>query len=140
MLLRIINPTVRALIGTSAGRLVPSWMAVLLFTGRHSGTQYRVPIGIHDVQGTPTVFTDRPWRLNFRGGAPVTVMQRGRQRHGHGVLVEGRENVGVALLDALQHTSRPSNLGLRVAKGHQPTVEDLTALGSSMIQIQYNTT
>jgi len=138
-LMRIINPTVRALLGTSAGRLLPSWMAVLMFTGRHSGTRYRVPIGIHDVQDTPTVFTDRPWRLNFRDGAPVTVVHGGQQRHGNGVLVEGRENVGVALLDALQHTSRPSNLGLKVAKGHQPTVEDLAALGSSMIQVHYDT-
>jgi hypothetical protein len=120
-------------------RLLPAWMAVLIFTGRHSGTRYRVPIGIHDVQDIPTVFTDRPWRLNFREGAPVTVVQGGQQRHGNGVLVEGRENVGVALLDALQRTSRPSNLGLKVAKGHEPTVEDLAALGSSMIQIQYDT-
>ena len=138
-LLRIINPTVRALLGTPAGRLLPSWMAVLIFTGRHSGTRYRVPIGIHDVQDIPTVFTDRPWRLNFREGAPVTVVQGGQQRHGNGVLVEGRENVGVALLDALQRTSRPSNLGLKVVKGHEPTVADLAALGSSMIQIQYDT-
>src|SRR5205085_5904660 len=43
MLLRMMNPTVRALLGTSAGRLLPSWMAVLIFTGRHSGTRYRVP-------------------------------------------------------------------------------------------------
>jgi hypothetical protein len=96
-------------------------------------------LGIHDVQDIPTVFTDRPWRLNFRQGAPVTVVQGGQQRHGNGVLIEGRENIGVALLDALQHTSRPSNLGLKVAKGHRPTVEDLAALGGSMIQIQYDT-
>src|SRR5207244_1878970 len=70
-LLRVLNPTVRASLGTPLWRLFPSWMAVLEFSGRRSRRQLRVPVGIHDVHGTPTVFTDRPWRLNFAAGAPV---------------------------------------------------------------------
>jgi hypothetical protein len=112
-------------------------MAVLEFSGRRSHRPLRVPVGLHDVQGTPTVFTDRPWRLNFVGGAPVTVISRGKRRHGRGELVQDRGEVGSALAVALECT-RPSNLGLAVEKGHQPTARELAALGGDIVTIRYN--
>jgi hypothetical protein len=136
-LLRMINPTVRAMVRTPVGRLVP-WMGVVRFVGRKTARRYAVPVGIHDVDGIATIFTDRPWRLSFRDGARVTVVQGGRERHGQAVLIEDSTQVGVALLKALQHTSRPSNLGLKVTRGHEPTADELAALGSSMIQIRYD--
>ena len=64
--LRVLNPMVRASLGTPFWRLFPSWMAVLEFSGRRSRRQLRVPVGLHDVHGTPTLFSERPWRLNSR--------------------------------------------------------------------------
>ena len=136
-LLRVLNPTVRASLGTPLWRLFPSWMAVLEFSGRRSHRPLRVPVGLHDVRGTPTVFTERPWRLNFAGGAPVTVISRGKRRHGRGELVQDRGEVGSALAVALERT-RPSNLGLAVEKGHQPTAQELAALGGDIITIRYD--
>ena len=136
-LLRVLNPTVRATLGTPFWRLFPSWMAVLEFSGRRSHRLLRVPVGLHDVHGTPTVFTERPWRLNFSGGAPVTVISRGKRRNGRGELVQDRGEVGSALAVALERT-RPSNLGLAVEKGHQPTAQELAALGGDIITIRYD--
>ena len=136
-LLRVLNPTVRASLGTPLWRLFPSWMAVLEFSGRRSHRQLRVPVGLHDVHGTPTVFTERPWRLNFAGGAPVTVIGRGKHRHGRGELVRDRDAVGSAFVTALEHM-RPSTLGLAVAKGHRSTAQELAALGGDMITIHYD--
>jgi hypothetical protein len=89
------------------------------------------------VHGTPTVFTERPWRWNFAGGAPVTVISRGKRHHGRGELVQDRGEVGSALAVALERT-RPSNLGLAVEKGHQPTAQELAALGGDIITIRYD--
>jgi hypothetical protein len=136
-LLRVLNPIVRANLGTPLWRMFPSWMAVLEFSGRRSLRQLRVPVGLHGVHGTPTVFTERPWRLNFAGGAPVTVIGRGKHRHGRGELVRDRDAVGSAFATALEHM-RPSNLGLAVDKGHQPTAQELAALGGDMITIHYD--
>ena len=136
-LLRVLNPTVRATLGTPLWRLFPSWMALLEFSGRRSHRPLRVPAGLHDVHGMPTVFTERPWRLNFAGGAPVTVISRGKRRHGRGELVQDRGEVGSALAVALERT-RPSNLGLAVEKGHQPTAQELAALGGDIITIRYD--
>ena len=138
-LLRVLNPTVRASLGTPLWRMFPSWMAVLEFSGRRSHRQLRVPVGLHDVHGTPTVFTDRPWRLNFAGGAPVTVIGRGVRRPGRAELLRDRDAVGSAFVTALEHM-RPSNLGLAVDRGHQPTAQELAALGDDMITVHYDDT
>lgn len=135
--LRLLNPTVRATLGTPLWRLFPSWMAVLEFSGRRSHRSLHVPVGLHDVHGIPTVFTDRPWRLNFAGGAPVSVISRGKRRSGRGELVRDRGEVGSAFADALKEM-RPSNLGLAVDKGHEPTAEELAALGGDIIRIRYD--
>ena len=136
-LLRVMNPIVRVSLGTPLWRMFPSWMAVLEFRGRRSHRQLRVPVGLHDVHGTPTVFSDRPWRLNFADGVPVTVIGRGKRHHGRGELVRDRDAVGSAFVTALEHV-RPSSLGLAVDKGHQPTAQDLAAIGDDMITIHYD--
>jgi hypothetical protein len=41
------------------------------------------------------------------------------------------------LVAALEHM-RPSNLGLAVEKGHQPTAQELAALGGDIITIRYD--
>jgi hypothetical protein len=94
-------------------------------------------VGLHDVQGTPTVFSERPWRFNFAGSAPVTVIARGRRRSGRAELVRDRDAVGAAFVVALRQT-RPSTLGLAVAKGHEPTAQELAAVGSDMITIRFD--
>ena len=137
--LRVLNPMVRASLGTPFWRLFPSWMAVLEFSGRRSRRQLRVPVGLHDVHGTPTVFSERPWRLNFAGGTPVTVISRAERRHGHGELIHDRDKVGSAFVAALAQ-KRPSSLGIAVEKGHQPTAHELAALGGDMITISYDDT
>jgi len=82
------------------------------------------------------VFSERPWRLNFTGGAPLTVINRGKRRDGRGELINDRDKVGGAFAVALAHT-RPSSLGITVAKGHRATPEELAALGGDMIAITY---
>jgi hypothetical protein len=137
-MLRVLNPIVRASLGTAFWRLLPRWMAVLEFRGRRSGKEYRVPVGVHDANGTPSVFSLETWRLNFKGGAPVTVVAHGDRRRGTAELVQDPAIVGPAFLAALEHTSRPSNIGLAVAKGHKPTAEEMSALGREMIVIHYD--
>jgi hypothetical protein len=75
-----INPILRALLRTPFARLAKH-LALLEFSGRRSGRRYRVPVGWHQADGVPVVFTPAPWRANFQGGAPTTVHHRGRSQH-----------------------------------------------------------
>jgi hypothetical protein len=138
-LLRVFNPVVRAGLGSPFSPVFPSWMAVLEFTGRRSQTPYRIPVGLHDVDGTPTVFSERPWRLNFKSGAAVTVIAHGKRRDGWGELIADRDKVGSAFMVALARR-RPRDLGISVRKGHQPTAQELASIGSDMITIRYKST
>jgi hypothetical protein len=132
--LRVINPPLRMLISSRLGGVVGS-LGVLRFRGRVSGREYEVPVGIHRVDGVPTVFTDAGWRLNFRGGAPVTVVNGGKTQQGTGELLEAPEQVGPALRAALSSVRNPRQLGLYVEKGTQPTDEELAEV-RSMIRLK----
>jgi hypothetical protein len=91
---------------------------------------------VHTVDGIPTVFTDRPWRLNFKGGADVVVMQSSTERQARATLVEEPSEVGPALAAAVQEAGA-RNLGVSIAKGAHPTSADFAAVGRSMIRITY---
>ena len=112
-------------------------LAVLRYHGRHSGRRRDIPVGVHDVAGVPSVFTDRPWRLNFMGGAEVVVMRAGQARSGRAELVEDPDQVGPALAVAVRQAG-PRKLGLAVAKGHRPTAAELAAVGRSMIRLDFD--
>ena len=135
-LMRLVNPFMRVAIRSRLGRRMEP-LAVLRCRGRHSGRRRDIPVGIHDVAGVPSVFTDRPWRLNFRGGANVIVMRGGQARAGWADLVDDPDQVGPALAVAVRQAGA-RKLGLAVAGDHRPTAEELAAVGRSMITIHFD--
>jgi len=133
--LKVINPLLRRILLSRWGERIGSLM-VLRFAGRRSGHIVEVPVSYPNIHGVITVVTDRPWRLNFAGNAPVMVVHRGRQRRGRGHLLDASpEEVGAAIRAALDTGDSPRSFGLAVARGHDPTVAELTALGQTMIRV-----
>ena len=84
--LRAMNVVMKPLLTSAAGKRMKGVM-LLEFSGRRSGKAFKVPVNCHLVDGVPMAFTDRPWRLNFKGGAPAKVTYRGQVRHTTGTLV-----------------------------------------------------
>jgi hypothetical protein len=68
--LRAMNVVMRPLLSSAAGKRMKGVM-LLEFSGRRSGKVFKVPVNFHLVDGVPMAITNRPWRLNFKGGAPV---------------------------------------------------------------------
>ena len=134
-MLRVINPIMRTLLLSPAARLLPDSLGVLEFSGRRTGKRYRVVVGSHDVAGAKAVFTSAPWSRNFRGGAPVVLIQEGRRRHGSGTLIEDPEAVARAFQTVIDEGAPPRALGLEVPDGHRMTGEDVRAVGRVMIRI-----
>ncbi|MFC8527426.1 grhN [Nocardia sp. NPDC057227] len=137
-LMRMVNPLVRRVLANERlGRRI-ALQALLEFTGRHSGRRLLVPVCLHEIDGVPTVFTERPWRLNFTARAPVVVTQRGRVRNGHAVLLPVTPGErGAAMRQALDNGATPFELGLKVARGHTPTAEELSAVPRSLIRVDF---
>jgi len=128
----VVNPLLRRLLPGLLGRLLPG-MAVLRFRGRRTGTAYAVPIGIYDHQGVQVVFTESAWAANFRGGAPVEIVRRGRSSHGHGELVTDPAAVGPAIRSVLAGGTSQRMIGIAVEAGHQPTDDELAAVRRAVL-------
>jgi hypothetical protein len=134
--MRAVNPLVRRLLHTSVVGRRLSLQAVLEFRGRRTGRLLRVPVCVHDVDGVATVFTERPWRHNFTDGAPVVVTQRNIRRSGRAILLDLTPGqVGAALRTALDNGASPFELGLKVDRGYEPTIDDLAAIPRAVIRI-----
>lgn len=138
-LMRIVNPAVRRVLASPRlGRHI-ALKALVEFTGRKSGTTIRVPVCLHSIDGVPTLFTERPWRLNFAKASPVKVTHRGVVRHGRAVLLRTTpEEIGSALRKALDNGASPFELGLKISKSYRPTIADLAAIPRSMIRIDFD--
>ena len=134
-LVAVANPLVHVVVGTPLGRMLPASITSLRFTGRRTGRPLEVAVLVHDVESGPVVFTERPWRLNFRGGADVTVVRKGRTIRARGDLVEDPAEVAPAWQAAIRRRGL-TKLGLGGPKGYVPSVGELAALGESMIRLQ----
>ncbi len=133
--MRLVNPLVRRVLTTRPLASRTGMIALVEFHGRRTGRLLRIPMGVHDIDGIPTAFTCRQWRLNFTDRTPVTVTRRGQPRSGTAVLVTAAPGqVGAALHTALDNGATPFVLGLKIASRHDPSADELDAAGLSMIQ------
>lgn len=139
--LKAMNAVMRPLLASPVGRRITGVM-LLEFTGRRSGRRIRVPVNFHLVDGVPMAFTDAPWRLNFEGGAPVTVRYRGHVYETRGSLVPMTpEAMGRAVRESLDNGGSAQRMGIRAARGHRPTAAELAelgpALGTAVIRLDF---
>lgn len=141
--LNAMNVVMKPLLASPLGRRI-SGVMLLEFRGRRTGQTIRIPANCHDVDGVPMAFTDRPWRLNFEGGAPVTVTHRGRAHKTRGTLVPMTpEEMAVAVRKSLDTGGSAQRMGIRTkVKGHDPSVQELAkigpALGTSVIRFEFS--
>jgi len=134
-LVMILNPLLRPALASPLGRLIGP-LALLEFRGRRSGRAYRVPVGLHEVDGTQVVLTDAAWQQNFAGGAACTVRHRGRTRSMQGTLVTDPDVVAARLASILASGTSPRSLGLKVADGHIVTADDVLAVRRALIELR----
>ena len=92
-LLRAVNPLLRFMLRTPVMGSMRKAMMVLSFTGRKSGRRYSIPVSAHLISNELYALAGAPWRLNFRGGAPVEVLYGGKTTTMHGELIEDPSTV-----------------------------------------------
>ena len=132
VVLKAMNVVMRPLLTSRLGRRVDGVM-LLEFEGRRSGRSYRVPVNYHLVDGVPMAFTDAPWRHNFTGGSPVTVIHRGRSHVTQGTLVPMTPaEMGLAVRKSLDTGGSAQRMGIKSPRGHDPTATELVALAPAL--------
>jgi hypothetical protein len=122
----VVNPVVRTLVGTPAGR----WsgpLLVLEMTGRRTGRQLRVPVVGHVCQGRLYAITDGAWAANLAGGAALTVVRRGRRLRARGELLADPAATAAVVREAVA-TDGARGLGLVLPPDRPATDDELCAL------------
>ncbi len=133
VLMKVANPLFRRLLPSRMGRRMGD-LTLVEFTGRRSGRRISTPVSVHTVDGMSFTTTERPWRLNFIGGAPVRLTREGRPMTGTATLLDMTpEHVGALIKRLLDSGRPPRRLGIRISRGHTPTADELAALGLSVI-------
>jgi hypothetical protein len=130
--LKAMNVVMRPLLASPLGRRMNGVM-LLEFSGRRSGRRIKVPVNFHLVDGVPMAFTDASWRFNFDGGTPVKVTYRGQVYETRGSLVPmSPEAMGQAVRKSLDTGGSAQRMGIKTARGHEPTATELAALGPAL--------
>lgn len=132
--IRGLNPVMCVVLRSPLGRLIGS-LALLDFTGRHSGRRYRVPVGWHELGGAPFVLTPARWRVNFAGGADVLVHHRGRAQPMTGTLDPDADGVAPVVRDLLASGTPDRMIGMQISDGHQVTTADMRRLDRRIIRL-----
>ena len=101
---------------------------LLHFRERKTRRPYTVVVGQRTIEGKLATLTNGPWRVNFRGGAPVDVTLKGEHRGGYAELVKDPEEVArvyVNLIDEYGYEKAGRHLGIRINVNRKPTHEEL---------------
>jgi hypothetical protein len=109
-----INPFVSAILRSSLHGVLSPHVLLLTYTGRKSGRTYTLPVGyVREGDAITICSGGHRWWRNLRGGAPVSVLLRGRRRTGRAEAIEGREAL-VAEVEQLVESYGPKGAGRRI--------------------------
>ena len=138
-IIKVGNPIFDWLLRSRLHGLVDEHFMLLRFRGRKTGRSYTLPVGRRTIDGRLGVLTNRRWRVNFRGGAPVDVNLEGELRRGHAELVEDPDEVAriyANLIEEYGHEQAGRRLGIRINVDRMPTNEELVDAIDVASQIQ----
>lgn len=127
LVLRFLNPLMKALLRSPFHRLASKQFMLLALTGRRTGRTITVPVGRHESEGALVVYAAGSWRANMRGGASVRVVLDGREHAGHAELEEDPDLVAQAYKTRLDElgVAKARDLGLKVNVDRSPTAEEI---------------
>ncbi|MEY2582153.1 MAG: hypothetical protein QOE09_2002 [Ilumatobacteraceae bacterium] len=135
IVVRVLNPLMRALLGSRLARRMKN-VAMIEFSGRRSGRQFRIPVGWHHTDGMALVVTPASWRTNFAGGRSAKVHHGGHVQPMIGTLVTDAAEVAQAVQAVLDAGTPPRQLGLRVPSGHRVLPSEISNVNRALIRFE----
>ncbi|MDW4905910.1 hypothetical protein RB628_11335 [Streptomyces sp. ADMS] len=135
---RAANRIVRPLLLSPLGALMGRRLMLLEYTGRRTGTRYRIPVAYRvwdGGDGTDEVIATSvgtSWPVSLRGGSPVRLRLKGRWRSAKPTVVERAEEVADLLgeLAARQGPKAVAALRVGLPRDRPPTREELVLAGT----------
>lgn len=133
-----VNSIVRALLRSPLHRLLSSNTLLLTVTGRKTGKHYTIPISYIQDGDVLTCYTASAWANNLRGGAPVTVVLRGKERSGYAeVVADDRASIAAALANVFRRVRRDARYsGVRLDRTGQPNHADVARAAQFLVIVR----
>lgn len=130
--LKVFNPVLRFALRSRLAPLLGGF-ALARFRGRRTGRSYEVVVTWHELDGQVYVVTPARWRVNFAGGAPMTMRHLGVDVPGRGVLDTDPEVVADVVGRLLAKGESPRAFALTMPAGHRVTAADLAATDRAIV-------
>ncbi len=128
LIVRVVNPVMRRVLASPLHPLVSGGLMLLRLRGRRTGRELVLPVARQEHRGQTAVFTNSAWRLNFRGGHPAELVDRGTVRPVVGTLVEDPGEVADAYAERIEELgwqAAQRRLGIRITVERTPTRDEL---------------
>lgn len=127
ILYKVMNPTFKAILRSPLHRWLSRRLLLLTFTGRKSGTRYRIPLGYVQEGSTLWLATASRWAANLHGGVPVSVRLRGQERAGTADVITDEQGMWEGFRTMFAATPELSSItGIRIDADGLPNREDVT--------------
>lgn len=138
----VVSALVGAILRSPLHGLMSNTTMFLSFTGGKSGKKYTIPLLYQQEGNRVMCFTSSPWWKNLRGGAPVTVVVKGRERQGIATLVQDEKELIVRELYTFlqKNPSSAKYRSIRLDAQKQPEYDDVVRAASHDILIQIQLT
>lgn len=131
---RLINPVMQRFLKRGIGSRT---LMVLEFTGRQSGRHYSFPVGYMQEGQTLFCYSPFSWWRNLRGGAPVTVVLRGRRLSGVADVCIDTDRIAAGLDTYLRHNPGDAFFfRVKLDKNRHPKPEDIARAARDNVQIR----
>lgn len=127
----LVNPIMKTMLRSPARGKMAGMLMLLTFKGRKSGKLYTTPIGYRRTgKDTIEVFTDSPWWVNLKGGAPVMMLINGKRIKGYAEPVEDKEQLVRSTREFLEKNGveKAMQVGLRRKDKRMPSEDDLRVI------------
>jgi hypothetical protein len=137
------NGIIKTILRTPLHGMLSSGIMLVTYTGRKSGRRVAVPVNyIRDGEDDSILWTTslrkRTWWRNLRGGAPVMLRLRGRNRSALGTAIEDEEGVVAALGRYLQETPDfAKHFDIRLDDDRAPIEEDLIQAAQKRLMVRF---
>jgi deazaflavin-dependent oxidoreductase (nitroreductase family) len=137
------NPIIVGLLRSPLHWLLSSGIILVGYTGRQSGRARSVPVSyVRDEADENLLWTTslrkRTWWRNLRGGAPVTLRLRGKNRPATGTAIEDEKGVAEALIRYLRQTPNfAQHFEIAVVDG-EPNAEDALRAAQKRVMVRFD--
>lgn len=134
----IFNQAMKLALRSPVHGMVSKTILLITFTGRKSGKSYTTPVSYSQSGDQVSVFTHAPWWKNLKGGAPVSLVIRGRELQGLAEPVtDDKRAITAGLMEHLRKVPFDAKFyGVTFDESKNPRAEEVAKAAQTVVMVR----